>query len=46
MKVYDCQKCGRSFNYKSSYTRHLKRKTPCNKNLNEKVEEINTTTDM
>lgn len=46
MKVYDCQKCGRSFNHKSNYTQHLKRKTPCNKNLNKKVDGINTTTDM
>ena len=46
-EIYTCEKCNRVFSYKSSYNRHLKRKTPCNKvNLKIIVTNNNKQTDM
>ena len=36
MVKYICEKCGKTFKQKCHYTKHLQRKTPCNKNLNKK----------
>ena len=46
MKVYICEKCGKEYTHKGNYMKHLKRKTPCNKNLINETEIIKTTTDM
>ena len=46
MKVYICEKCGKEYTHKGNYMKHLKRKTPCNKNLINETEIIQTTTDM
>jgi adenine-specific DNA-methyltransferase len=32
MVNYSCKKCGKTFNQKGHYTKHLKRKTPCDNN--------------
>jgi DNA (cytosine-5)-methyltransferase 1 len=43
VKTYTCEKCGKVFNQKGHYTKHLNRKTPCkpieNKIIEEKVQE-------
>ena len=40
MKVYICEKCGKEYTHKGNYMKHLKRKTPCNKNLINETEII------
>ena len=39
MVKYNCEKCGKEFSQKSSYTKHVNRKTPCS-NENKKEENV------
>ena len=40
---YNCANCGKGFNQKGHYDRHLKNKNPCKKNTNELKDMINDT---
>ncbi len=39
MPTYQCEKCDKMFDKKSVYDRHMKRKTPCKKEVEHKCEE-------
>ena len=38
MVIYTCLKCNIKFNQKIDYTRHINRKTPCNKNKENQID--------
>ena len=40
VKIYTCEKCGKTFKQKGHYTKHLQRKTPCDNIVDSKIEKI------
>jgi DNA (cytosine-5)-methyltransferase 1 len=40
VKIYTCEKCGKTFKQKGHYTKHLQRKTPCDNVVDSKIEKI------
>ncbi len=43
METYKCDKCDKNFDKKMNYERHMKRKTPCAKNIVEKPKDVDNT---
>ena len=39
VKIYTCEKCGKTFKQKGHYTKHLQRKTPCDNVVDSKIKE-------
>lgn len=40
VKIYTCEKCGKTFKQKGHYTKHLQRKTPCDNVVDSKIEKL------
>lgn len=42
MPSFHCDKCGKDFTQKCSYTRHINRKTPCTPHITQQVTQSST----
>ena len=40
--IHTCNKCGKYFNQKSNFTRHINRKNPCNEQISNKTNKCNS----